>query len=134
MSIELKAYDSSWPEQYERAKEGIKRVLGAAVFEIEHVRSTSIPGMSAEPIIDIAAKVPSFDCVGEECVQRLPISATFTCRTSGSRQGAFFGRDLPVQEATIFTFSKREAVNMRKWFCSGISYEVRRLPQKSIWN
>jgi GrpB-like predicted nucleotidyltransferase (UPF0157 family) len=29
MAEELKAYDSRWPEQYEREKEVIKRVLGA---------------------------------------------------------------------------------------------------------
>jgi GrpB-like predicted nucleotidyltransferase (UPF0157 family) len=70
MSIELKPYDSGWPEQYEREKEVTKRALGAAASEIEHVGSTSIPEMSAKPVIDIAAKVSSFDCIDEECVQR----------------------------------------------------------------
>jgi GrpB-like predicted nucleotidyltransferase (UPF0157 family) len=67
MSIELKPYDSRWPEQYEREKEMIKRALGAAASDIEHVGSTSIPGMSAKPIIDIAAEVFSFDGIDEAC-------------------------------------------------------------------
>ncbi len=48
----------------------IKRVLGAALSEIEHVGSTSILGMSAKPVIDIAATVSGFDCIDEECVRR----------------------------------------------------------------
>jgi hypothetical protein len=40
--VELKPYDSTWPEQYELEEEVIKRVLGAAVSEIAHVGSTSI--------------------------------------------------------------------------------------------
>jgi GrpB-like predicted nucleotidyltransferase (UPF0157 family) len=70
MSVELNAYDSRWPEQYEREKEVIKRVLGAALSEIEHVGSTSIFGMSAKPVIDIAATVSGFDCIDEECIRR----------------------------------------------------------------
>jgi GrpB-like predicted nucleotidyltransferase (UPF0157 family) len=70
MSVELKAYDSSWPEQYEPEKEVIKRVLGAALSEIEHVGSTSILGMAAKPVIDIAATVSGFECIDEECVRR----------------------------------------------------------------
>jgi GrpB-like predicted nucleotidyltransferase (UPF0157 family) len=70
MAEELKAYDSRWPEQYEREKEVIKRVLGAALCEIEHVGSTSILGMPAKPIIDIAATVSGFDRIDEECVRR----------------------------------------------------------------
>jgi GrpB-like predicted nucleotidyltransferase (UPF0157 family) len=70
MAVELRTYDSRWPEQFEREKEVIKRVLGTALSEIEHVGSTSILGMSAKPIIDIAATVPDFDCIDEECVRR----------------------------------------------------------------
>jgi GrpB-like predicted nucleotidyltransferase (UPF0157 family) len=70
MAVELRTYDSRWQEQFEREKEAIQRVLGAALSEIEHVGSTSILGMSAKPIIDIAATVPDFDCIDEECVRR----------------------------------------------------------------
>jgi GrpB-like predicted nucleotidyltransferase (UPF0157 family) len=70
MPVELKPYDSTWPEQYDLEKEVIKRVLGLVVSEIAHVGSTSIPGMWAKPVIDIAATVSAFDCIDQECVQR----------------------------------------------------------------
>ena len=45
-------YDKNWPSDFEKIKKEIeKAIIEPAV--IEHVGSTSIPGMKAKPIIDI---------------------------------------------------------------------------------
>ena len=50
-------YDPDWPRLYEREKERIRAALGHRVIRIEHVGSTSVPGLPAKPLIDIALEV-----------------------------------------------------------------------------
>lgn len=47
-------YDKNWPIQYEQEKDKILNVLGGTVENIQHIGSTSVPGLAAKPIIDIA--------------------------------------------------------------------------------
>ncbi|MEX2170774.1 MAG: GrpB family protein [Pirellulales bacterium] len=51
-------YDSAWPSMYERHAGIIVDALGATLLRIEHIGSTSVPGLAAKPIIDILAVVP----------------------------------------------------------------------------
>jgi GrpB-like predicted nucleotidyltransferase (UPF0157 family) len=46
-------YDHRWPEQFAREAEGIQSVLGSRALRIEHVGSTSVPGLATKPIIDL---------------------------------------------------------------------------------
>jgi GrpB-like predicted nucleotidyltransferase (UPF0157 family) len=50
--------DPSWPAEYERESERILAALGGLVVRIEHVGSTSVPGLPAKPIVDIDVQVP----------------------------------------------------------------------------
>lgn len=56
--VTLAAYDSNWPAQYAAEAAKIRAALGDAARVLEHVGSTSIPGMSAKPILDILLAVP----------------------------------------------------------------------------
>jgi GrpB-like predicted nucleotidyltransferase (UPF0157 family) len=51
--IALVEYDPSWPRLFAREAERIRVVLGDTARCIEHVGSTSVPGLAAKPIIDI---------------------------------------------------------------------------------
>jgi GrpB-like predicted nucleotidyltransferase (UPF0157 family) len=55
--IELAEYDPEWPRLYEREAERIGRALGPSALRIEHVGSTSVPGLAAKPLIDIVLVV-----------------------------------------------------------------------------
>ncbi len=46
-------YDPQWPPIFEKEAFSIRSVLGAAALRIEHVGSTSVPGLAAKPIIDM---------------------------------------------------------------------------------
>jgi tRNA threonylcarbamoyladenosine biosynthesis protein TsaE len=50
----LAAYDPAWAERFEREAELIAEALGALAVQIEHVGSTSVPGLAAKPTVDIA--------------------------------------------------------------------------------
>ena len=52
-SIVLADYDPSWPELFEREARRIRVALGDGVLRLEHVGSTSVPGLAAKPRVDI---------------------------------------------------------------------------------
>jgi GrpB-like predicted nucleotidyltransferase (UPF0157 family) len=56
--IELQSYDRRWPGRYGLEAGRIRAALGDRVVRIEHVGSTSVPGLPAKPIIDIVLEVP----------------------------------------------------------------------------
>jgi GrpB-like predicted nucleotidyltransferase (UPF0157 family) len=72
--IVLDEYDPAWAEWFERAEKQIRGALGDAVLQIDHVGSTSVPGLAAKPLIDVnlvvadttdeAAYVPKLEAVG----------------------------------------------------------------------
>ena len=51
--VTLLEYDPEWPNQFDREASRIRSVLGNKVLQLEHVGSTSVPGLCAKPIIDI---------------------------------------------------------------------------------
>jgi GrpB-like predicted nucleotidyltransferase (UPF0157 family) len=42
-----------WPEVFRRETDRIRTLLGCRALQIEHIGSTSVPGLAAKPIIDI---------------------------------------------------------------------------------
>src|ERR1044072_8725901 len=51
--ILLVAYDPSWPNRFQQEAERIRKALGNRALCIEHVGSTSVPGLPAKQIIDV---------------------------------------------------------------------------------
>jgi GrpB-like predicted nucleotidyltransferase (UPF0157 family) len=55
--IQLVSYDSDWPASFEAEAVRLRRALGTLALRIDHHGSTSVPGLSAKPIIDIQVSV-----------------------------------------------------------------------------
>lgn len=51
--IELASYNSTWPARFAAEAVRLRRVCGPGALRIDHVGSTSIPGLAAKPIIDV---------------------------------------------------------------------------------
>jgi GrpB-like predicted nucleotidyltransferase (UPF0157 family) len=56
--IELREYDPCWPDRYADHASRLRAALGERAVRIEHVGSTSVPGLVAKPIVDIVLEVP----------------------------------------------------------------------------
>lgn len=56
--IVVSDYDPAWPGSFEREAARIRALLGHRVGLLEHVGSTSVPGLAAKPTIDIVLAVP----------------------------------------------------------------------------
>ena len=52
-TIELVPYDSTWPARFDEEATRLQAVCGVLAFRIDHVGSTSIPGIAAKPVIDV---------------------------------------------------------------------------------
>ncbi|HXA27442.1 MAG TPA: GrpB family protein [Candidatus Angelobacter sp.] len=55
--ITLVEYDPRWPALFEREQARSRGALGDGVVRLEHCGSTSVPGLAAKPIVDIALEV-----------------------------------------------------------------------------
>ena len=73
-TIMLVDYDPTWPAIFAAEKQRVLEALGATAQMVEHVGSTSVPGLAAKPIIDIvlavedsadeASYVPTLEAIG----------------------------------------------------------------------
>lgn len=50
-------HDSLWPQTFKMESEKIKEALGSNYIDIHHIGSTSVPGLSAKPVIDMIVVV-----------------------------------------------------------------------------
>ncbi|MFB2556813.1 GrpB family protein [Herbiconiux liangxiaofengii] len=69
LHTDLRDYDDRWPERYLEHRARIREALATNAeaghgFGIEHIGSTSVPGLAAKPIIDIVVSVD--DITAEE--------------------------------------------------------------------
>lgn len=70
--ISIQPYHPSWPAEYERVRVELVSALPSWVLSIDHVGSTSVPGLDAKPIIDILVGVPDL----RRCSALVPIFET----------------------------------------------------------
>ncbi len=60
-AIEIVGYDPGWKDAYETAAGELASALAPWVVSIEHIGSTSVPGLAAKPVIDIQVGVRTLD-------------------------------------------------------------------------
>ena len=66
--VRLAPYTTEWQRRFEAEKIRLQAAIGQYVLDIQHVGSTSIPGMVAKPIIDIGIAVTSLE-EASVCIQ-----------------------------------------------------------------
>jgi GrpB-like predicted nucleotidyltransferase (UPF0157 family) len=70
-AIEVRDYDLKWPVLFDEESARLRRAFGPTLVAIEHVGSTSIPGLAAKPIIDLLVGVRSLTEAKPICVEPL---------------------------------------------------------------
>jgi GrpB-like predicted nucleotidyltransferase (UPF0157 family) len=55
--IVIRDYDPQWPQLFAIEERLLWQALSASAVQIEHIGSTSVPGLAAKPIIDISVAV-----------------------------------------------------------------------------
>ena len=68
-TVKLEEYNPKWNDMYLEEEKNLGEMFGDVALAIEHIGSTSVEGLSAKPIIDIAVGVrhlSDFDTVREK--------------------------------------------------------------------
>ena len=68
--VRLLPHCEEWKEEFEEAQKQLKEILGDNVNDIQHIGSTSINGIYAKPILDIAIVLKSFEDMNIEGMKR----------------------------------------------------------------
>lgn len=61
--VEVVAYKDSWVLEFAEEAHKLREIFGSAMIDIHHIGSTSIPGISAKPIIDIMPVVEDINVI-----------------------------------------------------------------------
>jgi len=57
----LVPYEERWPDDFRRIASGLRELLGRLATRIDHVGSTSVPGLAAKDVIDVQVSVAELD-------------------------------------------------------------------------
>lgn len=61
-AIEIMDYDPQWPRQFAEIAARVRQALPSHLLvAVEHIGSTSVPGLAAKPVIDLDVVIPSAD-------------------------------------------------------------------------
>lgn len=96
--IELVSYDPAWPQLFEQEAQLILRALGNNCLDIYHFGSTSVPGLSAKPKIDILAVVKNMQSIDSSALERIG----FESRGEVIPTGQYFSKELPKVHLHVF--------------------------------
>ena len=96
LTSSIAPYDPQWPQRYEEEAARLTQIFGAALIEIHHIGSTSVPELWAKPEIDVLVVVN-----GENIAE--------TCTGSLQRLGYRRGSDLSPEHH----FFKRDVDGVR---------------------
>jgi GrpB-like predicted nucleotidyltransferase (UPF0157 family) len=93
--VELVEPNPAWPARYERYAATLRDVLGGRRRLLEHIGSTSVPGLEAKPVIDIVAGLddpddepaylPDLEAAGWDLRVREPATAVCAAATLNCR-------------------------------------------------
>ena len=110
-NIKVVPYNPQWPEIYEKEAAPIKKALENNCLAIHHFGSTSVPGLSAKPKIDILAVVKSFSLIDIPALEKLG----FEYRGEIIPTGRYLSKETPKVHLHIFeegaTAHKLEALH-----------------------
>lgn len=59
--VEILPYQAGWPSEFQQIAASLRRALGELALRIDHIGSTSVPGLPAKDILDIQITVAALD-------------------------------------------------------------------------
>ena len=114
-TIVLVPYDDAWPHAFERERRRIASALGEVAIRIDHIGSTSIPGLVAKPVIDIDVSVADPDDEAGYLPALESAGSRLRVREPGHRMVRTANRDVHVHICRSGSDWERRHLLFRDW-------------------
>ena len=109
----VEKYNPLWPEWFEEIKASLGENITRACLRIEHVGSTSIPGMTAKPIIDIIIVIEP------ECWEEM--------KSLLDERGYYYRGDQGIKDREVFRLTDETVLPLHHLYvCPTYSLELKR--------
>jgi GrpB-like predicted nucleotidyltransferase (UPF0157 family) len=59
--LKIVPYNENWPVEFQQIAADLRRGLGALALHIDHIGSTSVPGLDAKDVLDVQISVAALD-------------------------------------------------------------------------
>lgn len=93
--VRIVPYDANWPEWFQHIAYPLREALGIVALRIDHIGSTSIPGLAAKPVIDVQISVADFEPLA---AYRLPLEQLgYIFRADNPNRTQRYFRETPGQ-------------------------------------
>lgn len=99
--IVIVAYDEGWPRRFEEERDRILAALGVRAITVDHIGSTSVPGLAAKPIVDVDVTVADVDDEPAYLPDLLAAGYELRVRERGHRMVRTSARDVHVHVTTM---------------------------------
>jgi GrpB-like predicted nucleotidyltransferase (UPF0157 family) len=110
--IHLAPADPTWPRQYAEVAARIRQALGPVAVVVEHVGSTSVPGLAAKPFLDVLLLVPDPRAEAAYVPQLEAAGFLLHVREPDWYQHRFFRAPDPEVQIHVFAVGSEEAERM----------------------
>lgn len=71
LEISIHPYQSDWKNKFLKEKSALEYILNSYSAEIQHIGSTSVPGLASKNVIDILIQLESFPATNKELSEQL---------------------------------------------------------------
>jgi GrpB-like predicted nucleotidyltransferase (UPF0157 family) len=96
--IVVEPYDARWPDLFAEVGARLRSELGDTALRIDHIGSTSVPGLTAKPVIDIQVSVAALEPIS---TYRAPLErAGFVHQSDNPERTKRYFRERPGERRT----------------------------------
>lgn len=106
---QIAPYNPDWVDLYKTEAEKLREVFGNDILGIEHIGSTSVPGLPAKPIIDIMVLIDSYENAEKYIPKLEAIGYPFdsTAHTDKSTERHLFRKGNPTEYHLSIAYADR---------------------------
>ncbi|WP_425491570.1 GrpB family protein [Kineococcus aurantiacus] len=96
LRVGLHEYDDRWPDVYREHHDRIRSALTGVDADVEHIGSTSVPGLAAKPVVDVVVAVDDVTAEEDHLDRLLAAGYELRVREPGHRLVRTPARDVHV--------------------------------------
>lgn len=113
--VVIAPYNPQWPELYAALERRIQRAVQGHALGVEHIGSTSVPGLAAKPIIDVLLTVAEVEDESRYLPQLEAAGLVLRVREPGHRMFRTPGRDVHLHVFNSGDPAVPAYLDLREW-------------------